>query len=34
MGSSSPRRFVVLKEGAAADEAELQHFVKDRLAPL
>jgi len=22
-----------LKEGAAADEAELQHFVKDRLAP-
>ena len=24
---------MVLKEGASADEAELQRFVKDRLAP-
>jgi benzoate-CoA ligase len=32
-GLIKSKAFVVLKEGAAADEAELQRFVKDRLAP-
>jgi benzoate-CoA ligase len=32
-GLVKSKAFVVLKEGAAADEVELQHFVKDRLAP-
>ena len=32
-GLIKTKAFVVLKEGASADEAELQRFVKDRLAP-
>jgi benzoate-CoA ligase len=32
-GLIKTKAFVVLKEGAAAHEAELQRFVKDRLAP-
>jgi len=32
-GLVKTKAFVVLKEGASADEAELQRFVKDRLAP-
>jgi benzoate-CoA ligase len=32
-GLIKTKAFVVLKEGAAADEDELQRFVKDRLAP-
>jgi benzoate-CoA ligase len=32
-GLIKTKAFVVLKEGAAADEAELKAFVKDRLAP-
>jgi benzoate-CoA ligase len=32
-GLIKSKAFVVLKEGASADEAELQRFVKDRLAP-
>ena len=32
-GLIKTKAFVVLKEGAAADEAELKGFVKDRLAP-
>jgi benzoate-CoA ligase len=32
-GLIKTKAFVVLKEGAAADEAELKTFVKDRLAP-
>jgi benzoate-CoA ligase len=32
-GLIKTKAFVVLKEGALADEAELQRFVKDRLAP-
>jgi benzoate-CoA ligase len=32
-GLIKSKAFVVLKEGALADEAELQRFVKDRLAP-
>jgi benzoate-CoA ligase len=32
-GLTKSKAFVVLKEGASADEAELQRFVKDRLAP-
>ena len=32
-GLIKTKAFVVLKEGASADEAELQLFVKDRLAP-
>ena len=32
-GLVKTKAFVVLKEGAAADEGELQRFVKDRLAP-
>jgi benzoate-CoA ligase len=32
-GLVKTKAFVVLKEGASADPAELQHFVKDRLAP-
>ena len=32
-GLVKTKAFVVLKQGAAADEGELQRFVKDRLAP-
>ncbi len=32
-GLVKTKAFVVLKEGAAAEESELQRFVKDRLAP-
>ena len=32
-GLIKSKAFVVLKEGASADEGELQRFVKDRLAP-
>jgi benzoate-CoA ligase len=32
-GLIKTKAFVVLKEGGATDEAELQRFVKDRLAP-
>jgi benzoate-CoA ligase len=32
-GLTKTKAFVVLKPGAAADEAELKAFVKDRLAP-
>jgi benzoate-CoA ligase len=32
-GLIKSKAFVVLKEGASADEAELKNFVKDRLAP-
>jgi benzoate-CoA ligase len=32
-GLTKSKAFVVLKEGGAADEAELQRFIKDRLAP-
>ncbi len=32
-GLVKTKAFVVLKEGASADEGELQRFVKDRLAP-
>ena len=32
-GLVKTKAYVVLKEGASADEAELQRFVKDRLAP-
>ena len=32
-GLIKSKAFVVLKEGASADEAELKRFVKDRLAP-
>ena len=32
-GLIKTKAFVVLKEGASGDEAELQRFVKDRLAP-
>jgi benzoate-CoA ligase len=32
-GLVKTKAFVVLKEGASAEEGELQHFVKDRLAP-
>jgi benzoate-CoA ligase len=32
-GLIKSKAFVVLKEGAAADEEELQRFIKDRLAP-
>jgi benzoate-CoA ligase len=32
-GLIKTKAFVVLKHGAAADEPELKHFVKDRLAP-
>jgi benzoate-CoA ligase len=32
-GLTKTKAFVVLKDGAQADEAELKAFVKDRLAP-